>query len=162
VIDGQIPGMMMVPCFSTEEEFKQAHQEAKFGVDCGFMGAYRDHLTGLHIVASCAKSYILEHFEEIEDWSGLDVKVTDSTGETVHYYKHRDSSDDWADTTIAQAFREHDEEMRRRQRPVESVTEPVLDPSDGDFSITINGRDHMWINDEAVVIIADYIEKNRK
>ena len=49
-----------------------------------------------------------------------------------------------------------------RQRPVESVTEPVLDPSDGDFSITINGRDHMWINDEAVVIIADYIEKNKR
>ena len=61
-----------------------------------------------------------------------------------------------------QSFREHEEEMRMRQRPVESVTEPVLDPSDGDFSITINGRDHMWINDEAVVIIADYIERNRK
>jgi hypothetical protein len=161
-MDGQIEGMMMTPCFSTKEEFRQAYQEAKFGVNCGFIGAYRDHLAGLHIVASCAKSYILEHFEEVEDWSGLDVKVMDSTGETVHYYKHKDSSGDWADTAIAQAFREHDEEMRRKQRPVESVTEPVLDPSDGDFSITINGRDHMWINDEAVVIIADYIERSRK
>jgi len=158
----QILCAMMVPCFSTEEEFRQAHQKTEFGVDCGFMGAYRNHLMGLHIVTNCAKSYILDHFEKVEDWSGLDVKVTDNTGETVHYYKHRDSSDDWKDTTIAQAFKEHDEEMRRKQRPVESVTDPVLDPSDGDFSITINERDHRWINDEAVVIIANYIEKNSK
>ena len=38
----------------------------------------------------------------------------------------------------------------------------VLDPTDGDFSITINGKEHWWIQDEAVIIIADYIEKKLK
>jgi D-tyrosyl-tRNA(Tyr) deacylase len=38
----------------------------------------------------------------------------------------------------------------------------VLDPTDGDFSVTINGNEHWWIQDEAVIIIADYIEKQLK
>jgi hypothetical protein len=35
-------------------------------------------------------------------------------------------------------------------------------PTDGDFSVTINGNEHWWIQDEAVIIIADYIEKQLK
>ena len=38
----------------------------------------------------------------------------------------------------------------------------VLDPSDGDFSLTINGKEHWWIQDEAVIIIANYIENQLK
>ena len=160
-MNGTIPGMIMTPCFSTEEEFKQAHHQARHGVQNGFMDAYRDHLAGLEIVASCAKSYILDHYQEVEDWSGLNVKVKDWSGDTFHYYKYEDRSCDWKDTTIAQAFKEFDEEEQRNQMPVESVTDPVLDPSDGDFSITINGHQHGWINDQAIVIIADYIEKRK-
>lgn len=38
-------------------------------------------------------------------------------------------------------------------------TEMVLDHSDGDFSVCINGHWHNWINDDSIVMIADYVEK---
>ena len=55
-----------------------------------------------------------------------------------------------------------DKEKKRKQNPVVIINEVVLDPTDGDFSVTINGNEHWWIQDEAVIIIADYIEKQLK
>ena len=55
-----------------------------------------------------------------------------------------------------------DKKKKRNQNPVLTINNVVLDPTDGDFSITINGKEHWWIQDEAVIIIADYIEKRLK
>ena len=55
-----------------------------------------------------------------------------------------------------------EERRARKHNPIISLTDIVLDPSDGDFSLKINGNDHLWIDDESVVIIADYIEKKLK
>jgi hypothetical protein len=39
----------------------------------------------------------------------------------------------------------------------------ILDPTDGDFSVTINGdKNHWWIHDEEVIVIANYIEETIK
>ena len=53
-------------------------------------------------------------------------------------------------------------ERKEKHNPVKSIDRVVLDPSDGDFSLTINGKEHWWIQDEAVIIIADYIENQLK
>jgi hypothetical protein len=44
--------------------------------------------------------------------------------------------------------------------PIVELNDVVLDPTDGDFSVTINGKEHWWIEDSAIIKIADYIEKN--
>ena len=47
--------------------------------------------------------------------------------------------------------------------PIVTIDEVVLDPTDGDFSITVNGgKEHWWIGDEEVILIADYIEEKLK
>jgi hypothetical protein len=48
------------------------------------------------------------------------------------------------------------------KRQIVSLTGVVLDPTDGDFSLTVNGKNHLWIDDESVIVIADYIEKSLK
>ncbi len=53
-------------------------------------------------------------------------------------------------------------DKKRNQKPVLSINNVVLDPTDGDFSITLNRKEHWWIQDGAVIIIADYIEKRLK
>lgn len=56
-----------------------------------------------------------------------------------------------------------EEKDHEKHNPIVSVNEVVLDPTDGDFSITINGtNEHWWIGDEEVIIIADYIEQQLK
>ncbi len=51
-----------------------------------------------------------------------------------------------------------EKENKLRHNPIKTIDAVVLDPTDGDFSITVNGKEHWWIQDEAVIIIADYIE----
>ena len=46
----------------------------------------------------------------------------------------------------------------KKHNPVLSLSEMVLDPTDEDFSITINGVDHNCIDDDSVIILADYAE----
>jgi len=51
---------------------------------------------------------------------------------------------------------------KAKHNPIVSITRVVLDPTDGDFSLTINGKDHLWIDGEAIIVIADYIEQKLK
>jgi hypothetical protein len=63
---------------------------------------------------------------------------------------------------VTDMFFKFDKAIKRNQNPVVTIDEVVLDPTDGDFSVTINGHQHWWIQDEAIIIIADYIEKQLK
>jgi hypothetical protein len=56
-------------------------------------------------------------------------------------------------------FEEMRKEEETNQNPIRVFNEVVLDPMDGDFSVTINDTGHWWIDDDAIVTIADYIEK---
>jgi hypothetical protein len=52
-----------------------------------------------------------------------------------------------------------EKDNKERHNPIIEFNNVVLDPTDGDFSVTINGKEHWWIEDDAVMIIANYIEK---
>jgi hypothetical protein len=55
------------------------------------------------------------------------------------------------------------ERMERKDKakhnPIITLTDVVLDTIDGDFSLTINGKDHLWIDNDSIIDIANYIEK---
>ena len=46
--------------------------------------------------------------------------------------------------------------------PIVSFDSAVLDTTDGDFSVKINGQDFYWIDDKPIIEIADYIEEQLK
>ena len=183
----QIHGEFFSPCFMTVEEFEEAYNNSVFHVKEEYMSEYRKHLAGLSHVANMAKVYILKKWKLVTDWSDLDVKITHGpTGEVTEYYNHDKAlqreaerkryNEERAKERIAAGkkpmeessiFRKHFEEMLEeaaaKHNPILKVTEVVLDPTDGDFSITINGdKQHWWIYDEEIIIIADYIEKQLK
>ena len=103
-----------------------------------------------------------ENHKKIEDWSDLEVIIEDNSDIDTEYYnwkefKHRDSVN-----VINNILRDHNDRRKTCHNPVVTLTDCVLDPSDGDFSITINSKDHNWISDDSAIIIADYIEKQLK
>ena len=55
-----------------------------------------------------------------------------------------------------------EEENKARHNPIVTFDKAVLDTSDGDFSVVINGQDFYWINDYPIIKIADYIENELK
>jgi hypothetical protein len=97
----------------------------------------------------------------VKDWSGLEVKITDNTNKTTEYFIYNpDETRNWNMKldAIRRMVEDMDKKNKEKHNPVKTVTGVVLDPSDGDFSLTINGHDHLWIDDESVIIIAEYVE----
>ncbi len=156
-----IYGDIFTPCFMSEEEFEKGYKESVFYVDKDFKKEYESHIAAMGHIANIAKTYILNNWTKVKDWSNLEVVVVHGpTGEATYYYsyKERIRKNDYS-TDI---FLKFDKQKKRNQNPVKTIDEVILDPTDGDFSVTINGKEHWWIQDEAIIIIADYIEKQIK
>jgi hypothetical protein len=182
-MSNNIPGEMFTPCFMTEKDYEEAYKKSVFYVEKNYMEEYRKHMAAMQHIANMAKTYILNNWRVVTDWSGLDVKITHGpTGEVTEYYNHdkalqreeerRQYNEEHAkakgkvfhdDSRFRKMFIEMLKEDASKHNPILEVTDVVLDPTDGDFSITINGdKEHWWIYDEEVIIIADYIEKQMK
>jgi len=162
---GQIPGELFTPVFSTTDEFSEGYKQSTFFVDKEFYREYRKHIAALSHTAACAKIFVLNNWEKITDWSKLNVSIRDNSGKTTEYYNYVPSDrKTWGKRGKSDAVQKllKDMEFRRSKKhnPVNELFGVVLDPTDGDFSLTINKKDHLWIDDESVIIIADYIEKN--
>jgi len=178
---GQIPGQLFSPCFMTADEYEEGYKRSEFYVESGYMDAYRKHMVAMSHVAEIAKVYILKNWQGVTDWGDLEVKITHGpTGEVTHYYNHErvmqrrveryEQSKSYAkERGIKQShvaeklFDRMVERKKSLHNPIVTVDKVVLDPTDGDLSITVNGgKEHWWIGDEEVIIIADYIEEKIK
>ena len=125
---------------------------------------YMERANRVHVIQSAlvsdAKQYILENCEKVTDWKNLFLHVINGNninnpnklGEFMYAPRLEQK---WV-----KYMKEHGAELpQRADRSIKTVTEPVLDEYDGDFSITINGLQWWWINDEAVIDLAVYIER---
>ena len=159
--EGQIHGIIMRPSAMSEEEYDKIYQRTEFYTQSGFYAQYQKHLAALSITAECAKIYLAKNWELVKDWSGLEVKITDNTNKTTEYFVYNPESTKAWNTkleAIRRMVEDMDKQNKTKHNPVKTVTGVVLDPTDGDFSLTINGKDHLWIDDESVIIIAEYVE----
>lgn len=95
-------------------------------------------------------------------YAQLVQSMKDQNTSLDEYYKYEPGPEITGTGIIADTFRDFEEWNRDHQMPITQFSNPVLDPSDGDLSVTINGRDHLWIDDNAVIAIAHYIENQAK
>jgi len=165
-----IYGLMFRPSSSNEEENDEIWHSSDYSTRTDFLKNYQNHMAAMEIVAGCAKVYITKNWEKITDWSELDVVIEDNTRESTDYYHYVKSTrrrpirkvKEHTSPVLDKLFSRIDEDNKKRHNPIKTITDVVLDPSDGDFSLTINGKQHLWISDESVIIIADYIEEKLK
>lgn len=168
-------GGLFTPCFMTEDDFENAYKESIFYVEKNYMEEYRKHMAAMDHIANIAKSYILNNWKKVTDWSDLNLIVTHGqSGVTTEYYNHdkvlawRKREEERADKKLpgvrksrvmTEMLERLEKDNKGRHNPVIEFNAIVLDPTDGDFSVTINGKEHWWIGDDAIMTIADYIEK---
>ena len=165
--------MHMHPCAATVKAYREIWKRSPAYVENGIEEAYMQHLANSWVVVECAKLYILKNWKRIKDWSKLDVEIRDNTKKSTWYYSYTKSSHSKPtkkstdkEKKILSAFEELsqqlDKEEKKGHNPVKSLTDVVLDPTDGDFSLTINGHPHLWIDSESIVVIAAFIEEVTK
>jgi hypothetical protein len=117
-------------------------------------------LAAAETVVSCAKSYIVKNADRVTDWSGLNIRLKSSNGEWDYYYKHTVVFIPKGDGPLDRVLREFEEHCRDNEQQVREIDTITLDTSDGDLSITVNGKEYIAIGDREVIDLAAYIEKN--
>jgi hypothetical protein len=165
----QIYGMTMYPCSSSLEENEKTWKGSSFYTDKEFMESYRSHLIAMQHIAVCAKIYVEKKWKDVKDWSNLNITISYNSDTETEYYNHipkirnnSESNKSKHSDAFDKILSRIDKEDALKHNPIVNITDVVLDPTDGDFSLTINGKDHLWIDDESIIIIADYIEGQLK
>jgi hypothetical protein len=174
---------MLRRVFLEEGEYKKHWQSSVFWVEGDYMKEYHKYQEAMHHIAEFAKMFILENYENVKDWSELDIKLRHGLdGTVVEFYNHYKkpvppkeptekmkkfmslvSKDKPKRSDIIQKWLdEAEEENKAKHNPIVTFDEAVLDTSDGDFSVKINGQDFYWIADWPIIQIADYIEEQLK
>lgn len=136
------------------------NRDVKLYVEKDFFNEYNDCLDRMSRIAGCAKIYILRNWDKVKNWSDLNIEILDNTNQVTIYYNYKPKDFHKETTKSGKLWRKMMLDFyKERHNPIKSFTEPVMDHADGDFSITINGINHLWISDENVIEIANYIEK---
>ena len=160
----QIQGEFMRPVFNSIKDFENGYKQSHFWAEKDFYNTYREHIVAMEHISICAKLYILKNYKKIQDWSNLNVTiVSKQTQECTEYFKYVKSKPTKRDSpTVEKLWRNMDTINKKKHNPIVTLSDVVLDPSDGDFSLKINEIEYLWINDESVILIAQYIEEQLK
>ena len=154
-----IYGIMMRPVSTTEKENEEVMESSPYFVKNDFLKNYSLHIGGMQIVAECAKIFVLNNYKKVKNWEDFNVVIEDNTGISTDYYNYKEFI---PNKSVVNRFKRTNERNKKRHNPIVTLTDCVLDTTDGDFSLTINGKEHWWISDDSIIIIADYVERQLK
>lgn len=161
----QLYGLFMYPCSLNQREHEKTIFSAECAVKSNFKDNYQKRMAEMQIIAESAKIFILNNYKKVRNWSDLEISVVDNRKKETFYckYKRRKSRfENIKSKAYEKIVNRMNERRRKWHNPVNKVSDIVLDTSDGDFSVKINGKWHNWIDKESVIVLADYIEKHTK
>lgn len=180
----KIYGLLFRPGSSTQEGYENIINSSDYSVKSNFMGEYRNHIAGMEIVAESAKIFVLNNYKKVIDWTNLNVIINDNSKQSTEYFNYEAKVEKKErrkeEKIISRSGKliKHvrtikspilDEIMDRieaedklRHNPIKTLTDVVLDTTDGDFSLVINDKHHLWIDNSSIIIIAEYIENQLK
>jgi len=130
----------------------------------------------LRSLVAGAKIYILDNYNKVNDYSDLSMILeSGASGERVHLGKKRADRVKKSEpepsekikklrklakpAPVSKTLQKIFDEMDSKMVTVATFDEAVYDWTDGDFSVTINGKSYLWITSESIIEIANYIEE---
>jgi hypothetical protein len=143
-------GMLFYPCSTDFEGFKETWKCSEFYLESDFFKQYNLHVNAAQHITECAKIYIMENWEKVTDWSNIYLNLYHRKEEKDYYFSPKKEK---RKGSVGAEFRN-----LFKDNPLSGFDKIVLDPTDGDLSVTIKRKQFLWINAEAVITIAQYIE----
>lgn len=150
---------MLTDLSKNEENILDVIRESNKYKDGNFYGNYHKLSSELRSVLECAKIYILDNYNKIEDYSDLSLTLRCANHENAVYFGKKMELKTKKRIKI---FDEIMEDLNNRTIKIISFDSVVWDWSDGDFSVTLNGVDYNWIDSRSIIDIAEYIEERLK
>ncbi len=126
-----------------------------------------------------AKIYVLDNYKKVTDYSDLSmILVSGASGERVHLGKKRADREKKPEpeptermkkflslvkpAPVSDRMQKMLDDRDSKMITVATFEDAVYDWTDGDFSVTLNGKSYLWITSESVIEIAHYIETKLK
>lgn len=153
----------MYPCSFSKKQHEATIFSAKEAAKSGFKEQYEHYISSMEVVAESAKIYILNNWKKVKNWTDLEISIVDNTGKETYYYNYVEYDEKYKTFDSVEYEKIIIDIHKRRKKlhnPVKQISDVVLDFTDGDFSLKINDKDHLWIDDESVIILANYIEQS--
>lgn len=167
----QIYGHLFRISSPNADEYEERVKRFSHHIESGFRNEYEYHFGAMSSIAESAKVYLEKNWSKVKDWNRLSVSILDNTGDRTEYYNN-DLKEELHTTPISKGAKDSeildkmfdrlDKYLQKKHNPVVSLTGMVLDHSDGDFSVCINGHWHNWIDDVSIIILAEYVENELK
>jgi hypothetical protein len=131
-----------------------------------FRNIWYDYLSRASRIVTASKIYIIDNYKKISDYSDLHLTLIHNKGKQYIGPKRENRTSPDGDLKISSR---KSEVLERLMMEIDAITiqidtfdEAVYDWTDGDFSVTFNGVNYLWIDDESLILIASYIEKKLK
>lgn len=152
----------IIPVLQSYMEYKEYVKSFDEYTSSNFYDLYATKYQKVWELVESAKIYIVENWQKIEDWSELEF-ILDCVNhphaiEFYNYDKHDHSIFTSDDSDVNKIYKNVNDRLKKKHNPVKSIDNVILDPTNGDFSITVNGTDYNWIGEEPIIEMAHYIE----
>lgn len=154
----QLHGLLFYPSSLTQRDHEKTIFSSTAAIRKNFRKTYENHIAYMKIVEESAKIYILNNYTKVRDWRDLQISIVDNSGKEIFYYRYTKRKVKCYSKFAEYRNRKINTKNKKNHNPVKKVSDAILDTSDGDFSIKINGKQHNWIDAESVIVLADYIE----
>jgi hypothetical protein len=150
---------MLVDLSKSEQEVMDSIRKMESYKSESFMRDMFDLKGKQNRLISAAKVYVLDNYQKVDDWSGLSLELyhNKSEGGGKWFGPKREKSktrNGKRSDVIDKIFEDIDAAITQ----IETLNDCVYDWTDGDFSLTINGIDYLWIDGVSVISIAQYIQ----
>lgn len=170
--DDDIHDMMlngtMSPIFDGEDQYRKFVEGLNVDVTNGFVNTYMNINSQRVRLVEQAKLFVLDNWKRINDWSDLEITLESAvSGLKTSFFTFK-GEDDYLETTqinskhLRQARERRIARDEARNNPVESFDDVVLDFHDGDFSVTVNGQDYLFLSPREILTLAFFIESKLK
>jgi hypothetical protein len=165
--------------FDEESKLKSLRDTEHYR-NCDFQNEYFRRLSEMGEIVEAAKVYVADNYQRVEDWAELSMSLRHGKETTEFGMKRAEREKRYppkpkgespkrrvrdARPETLSKMKKMLEEADERRVQVESVTEVVYDWTDGDFSLTINGKGYLWINygnPDCIIALAEYVKKFAK
>lgn len=167
VYDMMLHGAMS-PIFEDEDQYRKFVEGLDVDVTNGFVDTYLNINHQRVRLVEQAKIFVLDNWERIDDWSELEITLESAaSGLKTSFFTFK-GEDDYLEATQINSKHLRNARERRiaqdksRNNPIESFDDVVLDFHDGDFSVTVNGQDYLFLSPREILTLAFFIESKLK
>ena len=146
---------MLVDVTKAEEEVLSGIRESRKYKEGNFEIRYIEFVAETRSIVEAAKVYIIDNYKKVNDYKTLHLMLRCVNHEGTQYFGTKSKRGKSRSEVLNKII----DEINEKTIEIKKFDAAVYDWTDGDFSVTFNGVNYNWIDDNSIIDIASHIER---